>query len=267
MAKTLGGSLFIRNAIRFGYCVTEALDSLYALCDQVSVVECGSDDGTQELLKQWQESKYSQSGAKEVKILYGHPWEVGEKYDRLAILANAARERLTTDWHFMLQADEVLHESSFERIRQLIEFPMNGYFCRRLNLFRSPDVHIRLDSKKKPCGDVVCRLAKTAFPAVGDAESIGVDHGRGEEDIDKIVIFHYGYVREGAKHIAKAIDMQSWFFGPNSTPDQRIVKMRDDGNVFHPEVYFSQEDVQPIPIPHPKFSAELAARLRGESCR
>ncbi len=263
MGKTLGGSLFVRNAIKFGYCVTEALDSLYALCDQVSVLECGSEDGTQDLIRSWAASKTDP--AKRILATYDHVWEVGKNYDRLAILADVARAQLSTDWHFMLQADEVLHESAIPVIRSLIERPVNGYFCRRLNLFRSPDVHVRLDSNKKPCGDVVCRLARTPFKVVGDAESIGVEHGRDEKHIDQMVIFHYGYVREGAKHIAKAIDMQSWFFGPHSTPDQRIVKMRDEDNKFHAEVYFSPEDVTPIPIPHPVFSRDLAARLRAEA--
>lgn len=262
MPKTLGGSLFIRNAVRFGYCVIEALESLYELCDEISVLECGSDDGTDHLLREW---IYSKLGGKKIHAEFGHKWEVGEKYDRLAILANVARSKLTTDWHFMLQADEVVHESSFPVIRQLIELGPNAYFCRRFNLFTSPDVHVRLDSKKKPCGDIVCRLARIRFQVVGDAESIGVEEGRNDENIGRILIFHYGYVREGAKHIAKAIDMQSWFFGPGSQPDQRIVKMRDEGNVFHPEVYFQPEDVEPIPVPHPKFAASYAARLRSST--
>lgn len=259
MAQTLGGSIFVRNAIRFGYCLTEALDSLYALCDEISVLECGSDDGTAELLSKWVLSKGT---SKTIIVEYGHPWEVTGDYSRLAVLANIARSRLTTSWHFMLQADEVIHESSFPLIRQLIEGRASGYYCRRLNLFRSPDVHVRLDSNKKPCGDVVCRLARTNFPALLDAESLAVDADLNRAHVDKIVIFHYGYVREGELLIAKAMDMLSWFFGPHSTVDARIVKMRNEGNVFRPEVYFSESDVCPIPIPHPVFSKALAARLR-----
>src|SRR5258706_11407300 len=148
MGKTLGGSLFVRNAVKFGYCVTEALESLYALCDQVSILECGSEDGTQDVIRSWVSSK--KDPAKRIVATYEHVWEVGKNYDRLAILADAARAQLSTDWHFMLQADEVLHESAIPVIRSLIERPANGYFCRRLNLFRSPDVHVRLDSNKKP---------------------------------------------------------------------------------------------------------------------
>lgn len=259
MPQTLGGSLFIHNAIRYGYCLIEALESLYALCDEISVIECQSDDGTAELLRKWVEGKGSE---KKIHVEYGHLWQVTGDYSRLAILANKAKDRLTTDWHFMLQADEVIHESSFPLIRELIERPASGYYCRRLNLFRSPDLHVRLDSKKKPCGDVVCRLARRGFPALLDAESLAVDAALDRNHTDRIVIFHYGYVREGDLLIAKAMDMLSWFFGPHSTVDQRIVKMRDEGNVFRPEVYFSPDDVCPIPIPHPVFSKDYAARLR-----
>lgn len=265
MPKTIGGSLFIRNAVKFGYCVIEALESLYALCDEISILECGSDDGTQELLRKWIDFR---GGTKKIIAEFNHVWEVGEKWDRLAILANVARSKLTTDWHFMLQADEVLHENSIPVIRRLIEKGSSSYFCRRLNLFVTPDTHVRIDlkTKGKPCGDVVCRLAKTQNEVFGDGESISHPNVN-KEHTDEIVIFHYGYVRAGAAHIAKAIDMQSWFFGPGGTPDQRIVAMRDKDNVFRPEVYFTMEDVSPIPIPHPIFASELVERLRAETSK
>jgi beta-1,4-mannosyl-glycoprotein beta-1,4-N-acetylglucosaminyltransferase len=261
MAQTLGGSIFVRNAIRFGYCIIEALESLYALCDEISILECGSDDGTQALLREWIASKGT---GKKIHAEFDHPWKVAPDYSRLAILANIAKSKLTTDWHFMLQADEVIHETAFGAIRVLIERPATGYYCRRLNLFVTPDTFVRLDSNKKPCGDVVCRLAKTHFQALLDAESLAVDGGLDRSHIDKIVIFHYGFVRNGSKLIAKGLDMQSWFFGKNSTPDQRIVQMHQDGDVFRPEVYFSESDLSPIPIPHPMFSQALAVRLRAK---
>jgi beta-1,4-mannosyl-glycoprotein beta-1,4-N-acetylglucosaminyltransferase len=260
MPQTLGGSLFVRNAIRYGYCVIEALESIYALCDEISILECGSDDGTQELLRTWIASKGEH---KKIHAEFDHPWDVAPDYSRLAILANIAKNKLTTDWHFMIQADEVLHESSFGAIRLLIERNATGYYCRRLNLFRTPDTHVRLDSNKKPCGDVVCRLARTKFQAISDAESLAVDGGLDRGHVDKIVIFHYGFVRPGSKLIAKGLDMQSWFFGKGSTPDQRIVQMHNEGDVFHPEVYFGEGDVCPIPIPHPMFAQELAISLRA----
>lgn len=258
--KSIGGSIFVRNAIKFGYCIIEALESLNALCDQISILECGSDDGTDELLRKWVEAHPDK------KVIYtpGHRWDVAQDYKRLSILANVARERLTTNWHFMLQADEVLHEKSIPVIRHLAEHGTSAaYLCRRLNLFVSPDTFVRLDSNKKPCGDALVRFAKLNCPAIGDAEGLGVQSPANQAHLDDIVIFHYGYVREGQKHIDKAIDMQGWFFGPGSTPDKRIVAMRNDGNKFRPEVFFGSGDLAPIPLPHPIFSSALADRLRA----
>ena len=53
MGKTLGGSLFVRNAIQYDYCVEEAIESLAACCDEVFVLDCQSDDGTTEKLGDW----------------------------------------------------------------------------------------------------------------------------------------------------------------------------------------------------------------------
>jgi hypothetical protein len=255
---SLGGSVFVRNAIRFGYCILETLDSLYALCDQVSILECGSDDGTQDLIEKWISTKEKWK----IKYTRDHPWDVAPDYSRLAVLANAARSQLTTSWHFMLQADEVLHESAFTLIRELISRDhATAFFCRRLNLFLSPDTYVRLDSAKKPCGDMVCRLARTEYEVVGDAESIGSKFVVEQTWVDKLVIFHYGYVREGRAHIDKALDMQSWFFGPGSSPDQRIVRMKASDYKFDASQYMSPEDVTRIPLPHPMFSRKLAERL------
>jgi hypothetical protein len=259
-APVIGGSIFVRNAILYGYCLTEALESLYELCDQISILECGSSDGTQELLKKW----ISDKGAiKQIIYEEGHPWEVSDNYSRLAILANVARKKLTTPWHFMLQADEVLHEKSIPLLRHLsLNGSHNQYMCRRYNLFATPDQCIRLDGRNKPCGDALIRFARTSARVIGDAEGIEVHQNACLAHLDDIVIFHYGYVRDGHRLINKAIDMQSWFNGPGCQPDPRIVKMREEKTEFDPYVFFSQNDLMPIPCSHPKFSSDLAEQLR-----
>jgi hypothetical protein len=256
----IGGSIFVRNAVRYGYCLTEALESLYELCGQVSILECQSDDGTQDLIRQWISDKGTE---KEILYEEGHPWEVADNYARLAILANVARKKLSTPWHFMLQADEVLHESSIPLLKHLsLHGFYNQYLCRRFNLFGTPDYCIRTDGRNKPCGDALVRFARTDYPVIGDAEGIEVDPKACVAHLNDIIIFHYGYVREGQRLIDKAIDMQSWFNGPGCQPDPRIVKMRAENTKFDPYVFFSQSDLMPIPCFHPKFSRDLAERLR-----
>lgn len=253
MARTLGGSLFVRNAIRYDYCVLEALESLYALCDEISVLECGSEDGTADLLKKWAQGK-----TKPVHLEVGHPWEVAPNYQRLAILANAARQKLKTDWHFMLQADEVLHEKSIPVIHKLIEKPVfDSYLCRRYNLMTA---NYYIHPRRRTAGDVILRLGKTSLPAVGDAQGLGEFKHYNDQYIDELVIFHYG-IREGKALIEKTSSMQSWFFGPGGPVDRRIVRMKRTGEAFDPGEFFTPDELVRVPIPHPIYSRHVAEKL------
>jgi hypothetical protein len=180
-----------------------------------------------------------------------------------------AKSYLNTDWHFMLQADEVIHESSFQHIRAAINNNegKRSYAMRRCNLFGDLNHYLRydIDGCHKPCSDVVIRLATIDNPAYGDAESLQVDpRYLGEDLIDKMTIFHYGFVRRDANSIDKVISMQSWFWGPNSTPDSRVVEMAKKGTRYEWEVMKKRELLDHIPMPHPKFSKTWADLRQNE---
>lgn len=244
---TLGGSLFVRDAIRLDYCIEAAIESLVPVCDDVVVMDCQSTDGTLDLLRTMA-ARHSN-----VRVIENSPWEVACGYVRLAILANNAREFLKTRWHFMLQADEVLHESSYPVIREAVMndgWGLPTFKVRRLNLWRDPDHHVSFSSTLKPCSDEPTRLGQIDVPAVGDAESLIDYQGSHRDLLHRITIFHYGFVRHGL--IEKVIDMQSWFHGPGSTPDARVVKMRDEGTGFIPQAIIPDSELVPIPLPHPE---------------
>lgn len=249
---TLGGSMFIHNAIQFDYCVAEALASLCALCDEVVVVDAQSTDGTLDLLAETQKKQ------RNLRVIHGAKWECHEKFDRLRILADIARSNLKTDWHFMLQADEVIHESSFPWIRRAIRHPTNtSYMVRRMNLWGDCNHYLRYDlpQEHKPVSDEIIRLATTDNPAYGDAETLQCDPRFMGREVDRIIIFHYGFVRRDANMIDKTLSMQSWFWGPNSKPDKRVVEMaKKDEKRFEWEVMKTKEMLSPIPMPHPKFA-------------
>jgi hypothetical protein len=258
--RTLGGSLFVRDAIRLDYCVEAAIESLVPVCDDIVVLDCQSTDSTLELLR---EVASRHSGL--VRVLGDVPWEQSDHYLRLAILANAARELVRADFHFMIQGDEVLHESSYEPIRRAREHNFWGqatFRVRRLNLYGDLDHFIRLDSQLKPCSDVPTRIALQTVPAIGDAESVVEINGFDDRLVDKVTLFHYSYVRRGESLINKTIEMQSWFFGPGSVPDQRVVRMRDEERDFDPYAIIPPEELAPIPMSHP-----AAARLWVEEHR
>jgi glycosyltransferase involved in cell wall biosynthesis len=256
---TLGGSLFVRNAIKYDYCVKEAIASLADLCDEVFILDCQSDDGTDTMLAEYLEKfpnvTYQTNG----------DWNCKPDYFKLSELANMCIAKLKTDWHFMLQADEVIHESSFAAVRRLIAQPTKGkktIAVRRLNLFGTPDKHISLTLPSKPCSDQPVRIGTRGTIAKGDAESLEWSN-TDRQHIDQVLIYHYGYVRKAEINISKAIDMQSWFNGPKSGVDGRLLEMQKTGK-WEPYKLIAESGLTPIPVPHPKYSAEWAKERNSE---
>lgn len=255
MAKTLGGSVFIHNALEFDYCVRESLSSLCAVCDQVIALDAESTDGTVDALLEFAK------GHPNLKVVTGAKWECAPNYSRLAMLANEAKSHLKTDWHFMLQADEVLHESSFPFIRKAMAHDrLKSCHIRRLNFFGDYNHYIKIEQPQhnKPCGDEICRLATIENNACGDAESICVDPTYGTRFyLDDIVIYHYGYVRADEHHIKKTIAVQSWFWGEGSQPDSRVVEMdKEGGKVYDWRRMKSLDMLSRLTKSHPRFAWE-----------
>jgi glycosyltransferase involved in cell wall biosynthesis len=260
---TLGGSLFIRNGIKYDYCYKEALASLVDVCDEIVVLDCQSDDGTTEELREFVKQN------PKIRLVEGGIWECAENWARLALLANQAINQLNTDWHFMIQGDEVLHEKSHAWIRVAIETASpetRAFHCRRIHLFGNPDHYLRhdLEMNRKPSSDVVIRLARRGIMASGDAESLDPQNNCSHSQIENIVLLHYGFVRKNSINITKAIDMQNWFHGKNSTPDVRLLELQKDGNVWHPEKWFNWQELASLYISHPKFSERWVEERRKE---
>ena len=259
---SLGGSIFVHNAIRFDYCIAESIASLCGVCDEVVVLDAESDDGTQDLLTSLL-PKYSN-----LKVRLGAKWECHPKYERLSILANQAKDMLRTDWHFMLQADEVIHEDSYHWIRAAVNNKENydSYRVRRINLFGDTEHYFRfnLEQHKKPCSDTVDRLSHIKYHAVSDAESLSTSPDSCYlQWIDKIQIWHYGFVRDDELHCDKVIDMQSWFHGPNSQPDQRVVKMKKKDGVYDWTKLKEKDDLDKIPWKHPQVARKWVKKRQN----
>jgi len=249
--KTLGGSIFVRNAIELDYCIAESISSLCAVCHKVVVVDAESDDDTVDLLASLTEKHPN------LELVFDVPWECAGNYERLSRIANIARECLQTDWHFMLQADEVIHESSFPFIREAVQQnTFNSYMVRRLNLFGDLHHCLRHDITNKPCSDEIIRLATIENEAHSDAESLKVvPAGLSRELLDKITIFHYGFVREDKAMLRKCREMQSWFNGEKSQVDPRLDGMSD---VFDWRKFWPVDFLMKIPMEHPVFSKDYA---------
>jgi hypothetical protein len=259
---TLGGTIIVHNAVRFDYCVCEAAASLCGVCDDVVVLDCQSTDDTLDHLQDLARR------VPNLRVIEGGDWNCAENYSRLALLTDFARSHLKTDWHFNLQADEVLHEDDFAQIRQAIrEGVYDSFTSRRINFFGDFKHHIRFDLKEgKPVSDIVIRLAHTKYASYMDAEALQVDPATMSHQYpDRMRIFHYGFVRDDHKQIDRAFTMQSWFFGPGGPIDPRIVACKEQGKPFDWREFKSRDLLTRFEGTHPKFAAEwIAARQAGK---
>lgn len=252
--STLGGSTMVWNGISQDYCFIETLECLHELCDQVSVV-FGGDDGTAEKIFAWHDFKRSS------KIILIHidkeEWLSQQGREKLSYFSNMAIDKLTTDYNFYLQCDEICHESSFPFIRQAIEEDQEGSMVTRFNLWSSPYKMLNVAQNRKPCSTEVLRLAKTKYHCVGDAESIGIPDWPqvvSFKYLPEIRIYHVGFVRDKYKHLTKIKHMQEEVF--LWEVDKRIHDNKDGFDCW--KWGFTPEDVIPIPETLPKFIQQWA---------
>lgn len=234
MAKTLGGTLFIRNGVKFDYCFEEALRCLIELCDQVVIVDAGSSDETIDRLYKYQSDSVS------LICLSDNEWQsldhIGK--ERLSVFTNKAIENLKTDYVFNLQGDEIIDPKSYSWIRKAIEEGEEGYLCKRINLWGSPYTQLNVPHNRKPCSTEILRLAKTCYRAYDDAESLAAPCS--DKYVDLIKIWHMGFVRKREVHPAKIREMQGNIF--KCGVDSKLEGME----VFDSTKWFGPEDLIPI---------------------
>jgi len=242
MSKTLGGTIFVRNAIEFDYCIIESIQCLKELCDEVIVVECGSDDGTVELIRDMVDEKTT------IINLDKSEWDKQHGREKLAYFTNMAIGCLTTDYNINLQADEVIHENSFLAIREAINTAGEAFYCTRKNLWKDCNHVLDVPQERKPCSTEIIRLAKSNYRSVGDGESL--EAPASTDFLKEIVFFHYGFVRKKEVMIGKIKNMQTNIF------EIPYDKKMDGMEVFDWSAWFSEEDLKPITEEHPKFIKE-----------
>lgn len=252
---TLGGTLFIYNAESQDYCWKEAIDCLCDLCDLVVVLDAGSIDSTANDLKRKIEPRENL-----IKVFCdNHDWEAQKGKEKLNYFTNLALDelldtgRVSIDYHINLQADECIHEDSFPFIRQAMETGAEGFLTRRHNLWRDPYHQLNVVQSRKPCSTEIIRLAKPTHRSVGDAESLECQPFS-LEFLDKIEIYHMGFVRNPFIMKKKVIAMQEEVFQMGQH-DKKL----DLAENFQPMDYFNEDDLIQIKKPLPKYVQKWAA--------
>jgi len=237
----LAGTLFVYNGKSMDYCYIEAVKSLLDFCETVIIVDAGSTDGTLEDLKAINDSRIN------ILSFPTSEWEKHKGKEKLNYFTNIAiaeAEILGYEYQFNLQADEILHESSYPYIQKAIETGSEGFLTTRVNLWGSPYMQLNVPASKMPCSTHIVRLTKTNYRSYGDAESIAVDKLNFDFVYD-IRMYHMGFVRKRDIMKQKVIHMQEQVFLVEH--DKKL----DGADQFIPERWFDDSELRPIDEPLP----------------
>lgn len=110
---TMSGYTTVRNVESQGYPWRKSIGSLLQFCDEVVVVDCGSDDGSYEMLEEW---------AKKDSRIKLHQKIVDTKDPRFAVKVDGemkayARSFCKSDWCWQQDIDEVVHQDDAPKIK------------------------------------------------------------------------------------------------------------------------------------------------------
>jgi hypothetical protein len=247
MSKRLAGTLFIYNGESQDYCYLESIRCLQEFCDHVFVVDAGSLDGTVSELNKIKDDNTT------IVTLFHSEWlkQYGKK--KLNYFTNISiKEAQDADYEyqFNLQADEIVHEKSYDAIRRAIETGQEAFMCSRINLWQSPYMRLDVPQERKPCSTSIIRLAKTNYRSVDDAENL--EAPANFDFLNDIIIYHMGFVRKRDVMKKKIIHIQEQIFGTDH--DKKL----DGSDIFIPERWFEKEDLKPIDEPLPKIIQQWA---------
>lgn len=206
--RTLGGFIGIRNGISLDYCWELAAQSLLGVCDEVVICDSDSDDGTRQAIDQW--------AAKEPRItVCNFPW-TDPKGDALFWVRwlNYARQHLKMKdgWCVYVDADEILHENSYAKIRQASE-EGRTLMVHRLNFWGDAK---HLIPHHECCGFEVIRVGSqyVSFPSDSPTPESGEIEALAVRDLS-IEIMHYGFLRRRTAFFKKAREVSRIWVGEN----------------------------------------------------
>lgn len=205
MSKKLAGVCFVRNAILYDYCIEASIRSMQAFCDEVIVCYVESEDDTLKLLES--------IGGITLLQCSNDEWNKIQGREKLSYFQNIAIEyaqSLGYEYCFLCQADEVIHEDSIPHIMNAVSLGEEGYYVTRHNMWADAEHMLNVPQSRKPVSTVVNRLTKTCYRSVDDGESILSPTSF--DFINKIEIFHMGFIRNNEKHIGKIKEMQKNIF-------------------------------------------------------
>ncbi len=236
----LFGFTLLRNGLKYDYPFPESLESLTGLCEQVHLALGDSDDGTEKELH-----------SPKIKII-PTKWDETKRKGGIILSeqTNIALESLESEqqhaWGIYLQADEVIGEFDFEKIRADIaaadQAGCDAVSFRYLHFWQAYD-QLAINARWYPQEIRAIKLGY-GIRSYGDAQSFTGFKKRFESDA---TIFHYGHVREASAYERKRWDFGKWW---HST-DEELTKVLKKGDRKE-----KKERTLRYLGPHPKFMQE-----------
>lgn len=244
--NSICGISIAKNAVKYDYCLRESIISMLGVCNYAICAYVESEDDTLQILESMDVPNF--------KILYltEDDWNFYNDKHRLSYITNIAiqeADKMGFAYCLSIQADEILHENSYDAIIQAVQANHEAYFLNRVNLWKTCDLQLNVPQERKPCSTEVIRLAKSCYRTYDDAESFNAPATHLIEDA---FIYHYGFVRKKEIMKDKIKNMQQQVFGM-ADADAKLELC----DVFNPDLWFNPEtDLIPIQHEHPKVIQE-----------
>jgi hypothetical protein len=212
----VSGFTFIRNATKFDYPVVEAIKSILPVCDDFIVAVGNSDDNTLALIQNIDKEKI-----KIIETVWDDSPEMKNGGKVFACETDKAFKAISmkSDWAFYIQGDEVVHEKYLDTIYTAMERwkddkQVDGLLFNYLHFYGSYD-YVGISPKWYSHEIRVIKNNKAIY-SFRDAQGFrkSVNEKLNVKPIDAY-IYHYGWVKEPATMMKKAINANSFYLEKN----------------------------------------------------
>ena len=253
LSMKVSGFSFIKNAIHFGYPVTESIRSVLPLCDEFIIAVGDSSDGTRQLIESINDPRI-----KIIDTVWDENLRTGGRV--LAAETDKAFKAVAADshWAFYIQGDEVVHERYLETVKDAMQKyrddkRVDGLLFKYLHFWGSFDY--TGDSSRWYRNEI--RVIKNDKSIYSYKDAQGFRKGDNQKLQVKPIdayIYHYGWVREPKAMQNKAIGVGKYW--SEEGYDERKIKF--DENEFD---YGKIDVLKKFTDTHPAVMKERIVRM------
>jgi len=250
----VSGFTFVRNAVKFGYPITQSIMSILPIVDEFVVCVGDSEDDTLGLIKS--------IGSPKIRIVHS-VWDDSLRQGGriLAVETDKAFAAVSpgSDWCFYLQGDELVHEKYLDNIqkamRQYKDDPSVEGLLFKYEHFYGSYRYVG-DSRKWYSREVRIIRNDKRIHSYKDAQGFRIEDRKLRVKLIDAYIYHYGWVKAPQEHQKKL----SYF--PTLWHDEGWMaswkkKLESSGDQF------LQHDIDSLSAfkgTHPKVMQELVAK-------